>query len=45
MRNRWPVVRQALESVNYRGWMTIEGSEGLSMEERNRRLDLIVEGR
>ncbi len=41
---RWPVVRQALESVNYSGWMTIEGSEGLSMEERHRRLDLIVAG-
>ena len=42
---RWPVVRQALESVNYSGWMTIEGSEDLSMEERNRRLDLIVAGK
>ncbi len=41
---RWPVVRQALESVNYSGWMTIEGSESLSMEERNRRLDLILAG-
>jgi hexulose-6-phosphate isomerase len=42
---RWPVVRQALESVNYSGWMTIEGSGDISMEERNRRLDLIVAGR
>jgi hexulose-6-phosphate isomerase len=40
----WPVVRQALDRVGYRGWMTIEGSEGLSLEERSRRLDLIIAG-
>jgi hexulose-6-phosphate isomerase len=41
---RWPVVRQALEAVNYSGWMTIEGSESLGMEERNRRLEQIIAG-
>ncbi len=41
---RWPVVRQALEAVNYSGWMTIEGSERLSLEERNTRLERIVAG-
>lgn len=40
---RWPVVRTALERVNYRGWLTIEGG-GLSMEEHRRRLDLIIQG-
>lgn len=40
---RWPVIRTALERVNYRGWLTIEGGS-LSMEEHRRRLDLIIEG-
>ncbi len=40
----WPVVRRALDDVGYGGWMTIEGSGGLSMEEQNRRLDLILAG-
>ncbi len=40
----WPVVRQALDDVGYAGWMTIEGSGGLSLEEQNRRLDLIIAG-
>lgn len=40
---RWPVVRAALDRVNYRGWLTIEGGD-LSMEEHRRRLDLIIEG-
>lgn len=40
----WPVVRRALDRVGYRGWMTIEGSDGLSLEERSRRLDLIIAG-
>jgi L-ribulose-5-phosphate 3-epimerase len=38
----WPAVRQALDDVDYNGWMTIEGSGGLSLAERNERLDLIV---
>lgn len=40
----WPVVRKALDDVGYRGWMTIEGSDGLSIAERSRRLDLIIAG-
>jgi L-ribulose-5-phosphate 3-epimerase len=42
---RWPVLRQALEAINYNGWMTIESNAGLSYEERNRRLDLILAGK
>ena len=41
---RWPVLRQAIEAINYNGWMTIESNEGLSHEERSRRLDLILAG-
>ncbi|MHB1033216.1 MAG: sugar phosphate isomerase/epimerase family protein [Pirellulales bacterium] len=41
----WPVVRQELDRIGYNGWLTIEGSEGLSLAERNRRLDLIVAGK
>jgi L-ribulose-5-phosphate 3-epimerase len=41
---RWPVLRQALESVNFNGWMTIEGSGSLSMAERSQRLDQIIAG-
>jgi hexulose-6-phosphate isomerase len=41
---RWPVVRQALEAINYNGWMTIEGNSSISFEERSRRLDLILAG-
>lgn len=41
----WPLVRRELDKVGYNGWMTIEGSGGLSLEERNRRLDLIVAGK
>lgn len=41
---RWPVLRQALESVNFNGWMTIEGSGSLSMAERSERLDQIIAG-
>jgi hexulose-6-phosphate isomerase len=40
----WPVVRQALDDVGFAGWMTIEGSGGLPLEEQNRRLDLIIAG-
>jgi len=42
---RWPVLRQALEAINYNGWMTIESNAGLSYEERSRRLDLILAGK
>jgi hexulose-6-phosphate isomerase len=41
----WPVVRQELDKVGYGGWLTIEGSGGLSLEEQNRRLDLICAGK
>lgn len=41
---RWPVLRQALEAVNYNGWMTIESNGDIPFEERNRRLDLILKG-
>jgi hexulose-6-phosphate isomerase len=42
--NDWPAVRAALERVNYNGWLTIEGSSGLSLAEQYRRLDLIIRG-
>ncbi|MGV3520467.1 sugar phosphate isomerase/epimerase family protein [Luteitalea sp.] len=42
---RWPVLRQALESINYTGWMTIESNGDIPFEERNRRLDLILAGK
>jgi L-ribulose-5-phosphate 3-epimerase len=41
----WPLVRKELDKVGYNGWMTIEGSGGLSLEERSRRLDLIIAGK
>lgn len=41
----WPEVRKALDEIGYSGWMTIEGSGGLSLEERSRRLDLIIAGK
>jgi hexulose-6-phosphate isomerase len=42
---RWPVLRQALEAVNYNGWMSIESNTSISYEERSRRLDLILAGK
>jgi len=41
----WPAVRKELDRAGYNGWMTIEGSGGLSLEEQNRRLDLILAGK
>ena len=41
----WPGVRRQLDAIGYNGWMTIEGSGRLSLEERNRRLDLIIAGK
>ena len=41
----WPAVRKQLDAIGYNGWMTIEGSGGLSLEELNRRLDLICAGK
>ena len=40
----WPLVRRELDKAGYNGWMTIEGSGGLSVEERSKRLDQIVAG-
>jgi hexulose-6-phosphate isomerase len=41
----WPSVMKSLKGVGYSGWMTIEGSEKLSLAERSRRLDLIIGGK
>jgi hexulose-6-phosphate isomerase len=41
---RWPVLRQALEVVNYNGWMTIESNGSIPIEERSKRLDMILAG-
>ena len=41
----WPAVRAQLDAVGYSGWMTIEGSGSLSLEEQKRRLDLIIAGK
>jgi len=41
----WPVVRKALDAIGYNGWMTIEGSGGLPLEEKSKRLDLIHAGK
>lgn len=41
---KWPVVRKALDDAGYAGWMTIEGSDGLSLKERSVRLDRIIAG-
>ena len=40
----WPVVRKALDDISYCGWMTIEGSDDLSLQERSMRLDRIIKG-
>lgn len=42
--NDWVAVRAALERVGYNGWLTIEGSGGLTLAEQSRRLDLIIRG-
>ncbi len=41
----WPVVRQEIDKLGLDAWMTIEGSGGLSPQERNKRLDLIIAGK
>jgi len=41
----WPLVRQELDKIGYNGWMTIEGSGGLSLDEKSKRLDLIIAGK
>jgi hexulose-6-phosphate isomerase len=42
---QWPLVRQELDNIGYNGFMTIEGSGELSLEERSKRLDLIIAGK
>ncbi len=37
----WPAVIKALDKIGYKGWMTIEGSGELTLQEKNERLDLI----
>ena len=41
----FPTVMQALDEVGYYGWMTIEGSGGLSNEEKSNRLNKILAGK
>lgn len=41
----WPLVRQKLDNIGYNGYMTIEGSENLSLQERSHRLDEILAGK
>ncbi len=41
----WPSVMKELDAVGYDGWMTIEGSGGLSIEQQSERLDLILAGK
>lgn len=41
----WPAVTKMLGEVGYKGWMTIEGSGELTMQEKSERLDLILEGK
>ena len=41
----WPLVRRELDAIGYNGWMTIEGSGRLSLEDRNQRLDQIIAGK
>lgn len=41
----WPGVIRTLGEVGYKGWMTIEGSGELTMQEKSERLDLILDGK
>ena len=41
----YPAVMKALDEVGYYGWMTIEGSGGLSHEEKSNRLNMILAGK
>ena len=40
----WPLVRAALETIGYNGWLTIEGGQ-CTNQEHSRRLDLIIAGK
>lgn len=41
----WPAVRKCIDKIGYNGFMTIEGSGKLSLEERSKRLDAIIAGK
>jgi len=41
---RWPILRAALERVNYNGWITIEAAGQLTLDEQAKRLDMIRAG-
>ncbi len=41
----WPAVMKAFDEIDYHGWFTIEGSGGLSTDEKSKRLDLILAGK
>ncbi len=40
----WPSVRRCIDEIGYNGYMTIEGSGRLSLEEKSKRLDAIIAG-
>ena len=42
---RWPIVRTALEQINYNGWVTIEGGTNITVAEQSQRLDVILAGK
>ncbi|MCP4403824.1 MAG: sugar phosphate isomerase/epimerase [bacterium] len=41
----WPAVRKELDKLGKDMWMTVEGSNGLSLKEKGKRLDLIAQGK
>lgn len=41
----WPAVRKCIDKIGYNGYMTIEGSGGLSIQEQSARLDAIIAGK
>ncbi|MBN1589629.1 MAG: sugar phosphate isomerase/epimerase [Pirellulales bacterium] len=41
----WPSVLAELDKIGYHGWATLEGSGRMPLEERVKRLDLIVDGK
>lgn len=40
----WPAVRQAIEDIQYNGWLTIEDG-GIPLDDFSKRLDLIIAGK
>lgn len=41
----WPSVRKKLDEIGYSGWMTLEGSDSLSIAEKAAGMDLIIAGK